>query len=317
MGATTAVRGLFDHRALPYRDRDELLAAVTPFVRDGIDHGDSVVVVLPTDALTALVDQLGPAAAAPNLQLLDTSDTARNPGALLGMWQGFTDELHHSGRMGRAVAETVRVDRSADELIECLHYEAQLNLAFYSTSAVWTLLCPIDVAAVDTDHLEAAIRAHPHLHLLDRARPNVAYEHPGMAASLTPEPLGPPPDDAVVTEFDQTSLAPLRALVAELAGTLGLDPERASDLVLAVAELAANSVLHGGGSGVARTWLDGSAAVCEVSDHGWIADPLVGSRRPPPEAPRGRGLWLVHALCDLVQVRSDPTGTTVRLTIRR
>ena len=27
----------------------------------------------------------------------------------------------------------------------------------------------------------------------------------------------------------------------------------------------------------------------------------------------GRGLFLVHQLCDLVQLRSSPSGTTVRL----
>jgi hypothetical protein len=30
-------------------------------------------------------------------------------------------------------------------------------------------------------------------------------------------------------------------------------------------------------------------------------------------AVRGRGLWLARQLCDLVELRSDPVGTTVRL----
>jgi hypothetical protein len=40
---------------------------------------------------------------------------------------------------------------------------------------------------------------------------------------------------------------------------------------------------------------------------------LVG--RPPPAAspPNARGLWLVHHLCDLVQLRSSAAGTVVRL----
>lgn len=330
MGATTAVRGLFDHRALPYRDPDELLAAVVPFVRDGLGHGDAVVVVLATEPLDALRDQLGALASAPDLRLMDAREAARNPGALLSMWQAFTDELHHSGRQGRAVAETLHHDwlhdRADDELDECVHYEAQLNLAFFSTSAVWTLLCPVDVAAIDPVHVEAAIRAHPHLHLFGMARPNVAYTHPGTPEALTPEPLGPPPEAATSVVFDASSLPELRALVADLATGVGLDAERTGDLVLAVAELAANSVLHGGGGGIARLWSEATdaagtsgagTAVCEVHDRGWIVDPLAGTRRPAPEMPRGRGLWLVHALCDLVQVRSDPDGTTVRVTMRR
>jgi hypothetical protein len=54
---------------------------------------------------------------------------------------------------------------------------------------------------------------------------------------------------------------------------------------------------------------------CEVRDEGWIFDPLVGRRRPPPEE-RGQGLWLVNHVCDLVELRSGPAGTTVRLRMR-
>lgn len=85
------------------------------------------------------------------------------------------------------------------------------------------------------------------------------------------------------------------------------------DLVAAVSELIANSLRHGGG-GVLRTWDDGDALLFEVEDAGVIADPLVGRRLPPPNATKGRGLWLVNQLCDLVELSSDRgSGTTVRV----
>ena len=31
--------------------------------------------------------------------------------------------------------------------------------------------------------------------------------------------------------------------------------------------------------------------------------------------PIGRGLWLVHQLCDLVQLRTSATGTVVRMSV--
>ena len=46
---------------------------------------------------------------------------------------------------------------------------------------------------------------------------------------------------------------------------------------------------------------------------GHLADPLTGRLTPPLDAPGGRGLYLVNQLCDLVQVRSSPQGTTVRV----
>ena len=83
--------------------------------------------------------------------------------------------------------------------------------------------------------------------------------------------------------------------------------------MLAVHELATNSVRHGGGHGTCRLWRDGTALVCEVSDHGWITDPMAGRRRPAADQPGGRGLWLVNQLCDAVELRSSPAGTVVRV----
>ena len=38
-----------------------------------------------------------------------------------------------------------------------------------------------------------------------------------------------------------------------------------------------------------------------------------GRRRPDPLGDGGMGLYLVHQLCDLVQTRTGPAGTTVRV----
>jgi hypothetical protein len=48
-----------------------------------------------------------------------------------------------------------------------------------------------------------------------------------------------------------------------------------------------------------------------------ITDRLAGTLRPDPSAPgTRRGLWLVHQVSDLVQVRSGPAGTTIRVHLR-
>jgi anti-sigma regulatory factor (Ser/Thr protein kinase) len=60
-------------------------------------------------------------------------------------------------------------------------------------------------------------------------------------------------------------------------------------------------------------WLEPGAVVIEFSDSGHLADPLTGRLTPPLDSVGGRGLYLVHQLCDLVQVRSSPRGTTVRV----
>ena len=53
--------------------------------------------------------------------------------------------------------------------------------------------------------------------------------------------------------------------------------------------------------------------VCEVRDAGRIDDPLAGRERPTFDREGGRGLWMINRLCDLVQLRSFPSGAVVRL----
>jgi anti-sigma regulatory factor (Ser/Thr protein kinase) len=134
--------------------------------------------------------------------------------------------------------------------------------------------------------------------------------------------LGPEEDDLpAVPEwaermlFTRENVADVRRLVGRHAADAGVDRERTADLVLAASEVATNSVLHGGGAGTVAVWREDDALVCEIRDGGRIRDPLVGRARPLPTQRGGHGMWLVNALCDLVQVRALTTGNIVRLTL--
>ena len=83
--------------------------------------------------------------------------------------------------------------------------------------------------------------------------------------------------------------------------------------MLAVNELATNSVRHARGGGVLRVWQEVGALLCEVEDEGRIRDPLAGRVRPVDDRPGGRGLWIVNHLCDFVQLRVLPAGSLVRV----
>jgi len=79
--------------------------------------------------------------------------------------------------------------------------------------------------------------------------------------------------------FNVTNLAETRRYAAAQAARLGLSADRTNDLRSAVAELANNSVMHGGGRGILEIWSSDGYVVCQVRDAGTIADPLAG-RRP-------------------------------------
>jgi anti-sigma regulatory factor (Ser/Thr protein kinase) len=109
------------------------------------------------------------------------------------------------------------------------------------------------------------------------------------------------------------ALHTLRAATGLEAAEAGFSEQRAADVVLAVAELAANSVIHGGGHGTATIWREPQALVVEVHDEGRIEQPLAGRVRPTPTQESGRGLWVANQVCDLVQIRSNAAGTRARL----
>ena len=56
--------------------------------------------------------------------------------------------------------------------------------------------------------------------------------------------------------------------------------------------------------------------ICEVRDSGRLDKPLAGRARPELGQGGGWGLWLANQLCDLVQLRTLPDGSVVRLHLR-
>ena len=54
-----------------------------------------------------------------------------------------------------------------------------------------------------------------------------------------------------------------------------------------------------------------------MRDDGSFDEPLAGRVRPMPAQMGGYGLWVANQVCDLVQIRSLPGGSAVRLHMRR
>jgi anti-sigma regulatory factor (Ser/Thr protein kinase) len=122
--------------------------------------------------------------------------------------------------------------------------------------------------------------------------------------------------DSRVTITYTTDLASVRALVREQASAAGLPTARVADLVLAVSEVAANTLRHARSAGTLTITRDSVEIVVEVRDAGVITDPLAGRRTPVPGALNGHGLWLVFQVCDQVELLSGVDGTLVRMHMR-
>ncbi|MFF5228108.1 ATP-binding protein [Dactylosporangium sp. NPDC000521] len=106
-------------------------------------------------------------------------------------------------------------------------------------------------------------------------------------------------------------LGSVRAFVRTQALAAGMSQARTELLMLAVNELATNTLQHTTGGGRVSLWAGDGQLYCDVVDQG----PPRTFPRPMPaaDAPRGRGLAIVEQICDRVETISGPDGTTVRL----
>jgi anti-sigma regulatory factor (Ser/Thr protein kinase) len=218
-------------------------------------------------------------------------------------------------RAGIAAGEPISPERTPVEMVECHRHEALLNLAFAETPGFW-LVCPYDTEALDPDVVAAARRTHPAV--VEDGVPRASALFDGLEAVAEPfaDPLPDPPAGAAECEVRLESLSAVRRFAAGHAERAGFGAERTHDLLLAVNEVATNTVRHGGGRGLMLLWQEPGALVCEVRDEGRIAAPLVGRERPRVGQIGGYGLWVANQLCDLVQVRAYASGGAVRLHMR-
>jgi anti-sigma regulatory factor (Ser/Thr protein kinase) len=299
----------FRHGALLYEGEAEFIESVANFVREGIEADEAVMVAVPgTDRIDRLRVALGEAAA--GVEFADMFEIGRNPATILPVWRDFLERSVASGRSARGVGEPVWADRSPAELAECRIHESLLNLEFDDGPA-WRMLCPYDKATLPGESIGAAISSHPFVRRRRQLR-----RHEIDRGVEQGEPLPAPARGHSLLAFDAGTLSALRSMVADQAAEGGVESSRRADVVLAVAELASNSVAHGGGSGLLRSWTADGWFVLEVSDVGHLCDPMAGRRLPSIEQPAGRGLWIVNHLSDLTQIRSSPAGTTVRIWFR-
>ncbi len=302
----------YRHEALLWARMDAYLDAVVPFVLDGLAAGMPVMVAVQEERWQFLREALGEDAR--RVDHVDLARLGHNPARLMPVWRRFADEL--AGAPARGLAEAVRPGLDPAQLGECQVHEATLNVAVPHATPLW-LLCPYDIAALDEAAIAEARRSHAYVTEVDghhgRSPDYAGRDHAtALAEQRLPRPGPAPGTVAEFRRYRRGDLARIRRFVLDRALVAGLTQDKADDLCLAVNELAANSIDHGGGDGILRMWREPDRLVVEVSDAGTITDPMVGRVDPTLEQDRGRGLWMAHQLSDLLQIRRTARGTVLR-----
>jgi anti-sigma regulatory factor (Ser/Thr protein kinase) len=309
------------HAMFAYRDRATYRAEILRFARAGLSAGEPELLALPGDEAPELAARLGNQGGHPvEIACLDLAEVGRNPARVIPVLQAFADR--HAGQRVRVIQEPVWLGRSAAETREAIRSEALINLAL-AGMAVDTL-CLFDQAGLAAPVMAAAECTHPEELTSGRRFAAAGYPSDGNADRRAApwefppgfdDPLPAPPAEAEMLSYD-SDLASVRRLVERRARRAGLGQQRTMDLVLAVSEVAANTLSHTASGGTISVWQDEQEILCQAHDRGWIADPLAGRVRRPPDS-RGHGLIVVNQICDLVEVRTGPSGTTIRLHMQR
>jgi len=299
----------FRHEALFYSGQTEFVARTSAFVRDGLDRDEPVLALVVAAKIELLRAELG--CEADRVFWADMAGVGRNPGRIISVWREFVGD--HAGRGGRVrgIGEPVWSERTLEELVEAQRHESLINLAFAGTPA-W-VLCPYDLATLERSVIDEAHRSHP-LVTIDGLH-GISHTYSGLEEIRLPfgDPLIEPAGRYEEMKVTIGRLSEMRKLIAERAGRSGLAQGRVSDLVLAVNEVATNSLRHGRGCASLRLWARPDGLICEVADEGAIDEPLAGRLRPSLGEDSGYGLWMANQLCDLVELRSFPGRSVVRL----
>ncbi|MEU1481055.1 anti-sigma factor RsbA family regulatory protein [Streptomyces sp. NPDC005760] len=297
----------FVHPALFYRDEQEYLAGVVPFVRKALAAGEPVAVAVPTENLRLLTSEFGAEEA---VRFFDMREAGRNPGRIIpGVLRAFADAQPPGTRV-RIVGEPIWAGRSATEYPACVQHEALINAAFQGRTV--TILCPYDTRRLAPQVVADAYATHPVVVDAGSGREEESGRYDFEAVHARYNAPLPPAPDVPAHAFVADVLGEIRHFASDAAARFGLERPRLDDLALAVAELTTNSVVHGGGSGLLRVWAEDGHVVCEVRDKGRLTDLLAGRRPPARDQSGGRGLLMVNLVADLVRVHTGPDGTTVR-----
>jgi anti-sigma regulatory factor (Ser/Thr protein kinase) len=302
--------GGFRHEAFFYDGEKQFVDGTASFLAQALAAGEPALVVVNAGKIDLLRQRLGSAAG--GVRFADMDDVGLNPARIIPAWADFLQENAGGRRWG--IGEPMWAERSPAEVVECQRHESLLNVAF-AGQADFTLLCPYDTATLGSEVIGEAGRSHPVLRRESECWSSPQYPGTEALGGDFGPALADPDGPTVEAAFEAGTLGGLRSLVWRQAMAAGLGEGRAAEAVVAANEVASNSLRYGGGRGTVRLWASGPSLICEISDAGHIEEPMVGRTRPGAKRLGGRGLWMVNQLCALVQLRSSPAGTTVRMHI--
>jgi anti-sigma regulatory factor (Ser/Thr protein kinase) len=302
------------HGALVYRDPGGFIDGVDAFVRAGLRGGEDVLSIVTGEKAGWLREALGGDADA--IEFVDADAFYDRHGPMFSRMLGYLERHGVRGRgRVRIVAEQALALREPPDVREYMRYEAASNVAYSRFDA--SVLCPYDAARLPDEILLAAMSTHPQILENGQSRRSALFMDPRSFVRRSvrdrPAPSGIAPRRLERTE----DIAAARAFVRGHAQAAGLSAQAVEDFTIAVSEVATNAFRYGSAPRRLWSYVEDGYLICQVRDAGsGVRDALAGYLPPESQRLDGRGLWLAHQLCDIVEIACDTAGTSVCLHMR-
>ena len=309
--APSRVQQSYRHEAFLWYGPDDFVRGLLPFVHEGLDAGEAVMVATVPAHISWLASGLGARAA--EVHFVDMSVLGRNPARIIPAWLRFLQAHAGIGRPARGIGEPIWPGRRPEEVAECQLHEGLLNLAVDPQLPFW-LVCPYDADVLDDDVVAEAYRSHPAIATTNSYAGSRTYRGRDHARALFSAELPDPAGQPTTVTVSPRGLTAAAEQVTLRAAAADLGSHQVVALADAVRRLAVQSRHRGADQIRLRLWDDVDGFVCELADRTVIPDLLVG--RHLPQEGDTDPLWCAHQVCDLVQVRSAEGGTTIRLHLR-
>jgi anti-sigma regulatory factor (Ser/Thr protein kinase) len=304
MSATPMRHDLFVHDG-----EADLVARVGPFLRAGVDAGETVLAVSGDGARSLLQDALG--RDREHVTFVDSADVYSRPEAALAHYDRTLRTIFRTGAQAvRAVAVLPPCETVA-QWQRWIAYEAIVNRALAHHPA-W-IVCAYDTRVVPAVVVRGMQRTHPQ-GVSDRRGACRHYQDPVEVV----RELAPPPAPVPLPGLRRLPLAAdvaelRRQLVGEMSAA-GVGDERARGMLLAAIEVFSNAGRHGQGLRATLVGVVDDRFVCELSDHGpGIDDPLTGYMPPREGAVGGFGMWVARQSTERMELVTSADGLSVRL----
>lgn len=175
---------MLSHQVLVYGTDEQFVAAAEPFLAEGLERSEAVLVVTTKTNIRLLRKSLG--SGGRRIEFVEAQTWYTTPVSTLNAYRAFVTKGIPDAPWVRILGEPVWTGRSNPEIRIWTLYESLLNLVFESSPA--TVLCPYDERSVDPLIAREALLVHPQLMRQGRTVPNPDYQDPdGFLLGTAPD----------------------------------------------------------------------------------------------------------------------------------